>query len=235
MTIEAILFDKDGTLIDFGETFDTATRYVLDQIFSDRPEKLAQAADVLEFDLIENRVSRTSMIVAGTATDIATAIAPIVGENDIELLIAQIGLHYGNACLDSVEALPQAEEALNALLAMGLELGIATNDDEANAQGQMEVLGFTHIFSTILGADSGFGAKPGPGMVSAFCEQGKFHPSSVIMVGDSTHDLHAGRAAGAITCAVETGPATASELAPHADHLLPSIAHLPELVERLSR
>ena len=66
MTIEAILFDKDGTLIDFGETFDSATRYVLDQIFSSRPEKLQQAADILEFDLIENRVSRTSMIVAGT-------------------------------------------------------------------------------------------------------------------------------------------------------------------------
>ena len=85
------------------------------------------------------------------ATDIAAAIAPIVGENDIELLIAQIGLHYGNACLDSVEALPKAEETLHALQAMGLKLGIATNDDEANARGQMEVLGFTQLFNVHFG------------------------------------------------------------------------------------
>ena len=47
------------------------------------------------------------------------------------------------------------------------------------------------------------------------------------MVGDSTHDLIAGRAAGMQTVGVLTGMAEA-ELAPLADAVLPDIGHLPD-------
>jgi phosphoglycolate phosphatase len=51
------------------------------------------------------------------------------------------------------------------------------------------------------------------------------------MVGDSLHDLHAGRAAGMRVAAVLTGLATAAELAPHADVVLRDIGHLPGWLE----
>jgi phosphoglycolate phosphatase len=47
------------------------------------------------------------------------------------------------------------------------------------------------------------------------------------MVGDSTHDLDAGRAAGMATVGVLTGLAGAADLAPHADAILPDIGALP--------
>ena len=47
------------------------------------------------------------------------------------------------------------------------------------------------------------------------------------MVGDSTHDLIAGRAAGMWTVGVLTGIAATDELAPYADAVLPDIGHLP--------
>ena len=47
------------------------------------------------------------------------------------------------------------------------------------------------------------------------------------MVGDSTHDLRAGRAAGMRAVAVLTGLAEADELAPLADAVLPDVSHLP--------
>jgi len=46
------------------------------------------------------------------------------------------------------------------------------------------------------------------------------------MVGDSTHDMAAGRAAGFTCVAVLTGVADAVDLAPHADAVLPDIAAL---------
>jgi len=46
------------------------------------------------------------------------------------------------------------------------------------------------------------------------------------MVGDSLHDLHAGRAAGMQCVAVLTGVAEAAELGPAADIVLPDIGHL---------
>lgn len=50
----------------------------------------------------------------------------------------------------------------------------------------------------------------------------------MVMVGDSTHDLVAGRRAGMRTVGVLTGVAGQGELAPHADVVLPHIGHLLE-------
>ncbi|MEO0380084.1 MAG: HAD-IA family hydrolase, partial [Pseudomonadota bacterium] len=77
------------------------------------------------------------------------------------------------------------------------------------------------------GFDSGHGGKPAPGQLLAFCEAMDLPPEAVLMVGDSLHDLHAGRAAGMRCVAVLTGMATAKELAPHADMVLAHIGEIP--------
>ena len=56
-------------------------------------------------------------------------------------------------------------------------------------------------------------------------------PSRVLMVGDSLHDLEAGRAAGMRSIAVLTGIARAETLAPHADAVLPDIGALPGWID----
>jgi len=127
-----------------------------------------------------------------------------------------------------VIALPGVIETLAVLKEMGMILAVGTNDAEENAVAQMNALGIADKFQHIHGADSGYGAKPGGGMISAFGMKVNQPVSSVMMVGDSTHDLQAGRAAGAICCGVETGPATKNELAPFADVVLGSIADIPQ-------
>ena len=59
----------------------------------------------------------------------------------------------------------------------------------------------------------------------------KLKPERVVMVGDSTHDLLAGRAAGMQTLGVLTGIAERPELAPLADAVLPDIGHIPAWLE----
>ena len=88
-------------------------------------------------------------------------------------------------------------------------------------------------FDFIAGYNSGHGLKPGPGMLLAFAEATGIPPASVVMVGDSRHDLEVARNAGAaLAVGVLTGPATRADLAPWADHILPSIEHLPALLKR---
>jgi phosphoglycolate phosphatase len=53
------------------------------------------------------------------------------------------------------------------------------------------------------------------------------------MVGDSRHDLQAGRAAGMRTVAVLTGIATSPDLRDLADVILPDIGHLPGWLDGL--
>jgi phosphoglycolate phosphatase len=60
----------------------------------------------------------------------------------------------------------------------------------------------------------------------AFADAVQIDPGRVAMVGDSTHDLVAGRAAGMQTIAVLTGVAGADELAPFADVVFPDIGHI---------
>jgi phosphoglycolate phosphatase len=57
--------------------------------------------------------------------------------------------------------------------------------------------------------------------------------SEVALIGDSTHDLHAARAAGAVAIAVLSGPASRDALAPHADYVIESILDLPDFVQKL--
>ena len=97
----------------------------------------------------------------------------------------------------------------------------------------MAALGVADLFDFIAGYDSGHGHKPGPGMPNAFAAHIGAQAAEVAMVGDSLHDLGAGRAAGcAYSVAVLTGVAGEAELAPHADIVLPSIADLPDFLSR---
>ena len=119
---------------------------------------------------------------------------------------------------------------LGRLAAMGLRIGIATNDTESAARAQLDRLGLAQRFDYIAGYDSGHGAKPEPGMCLAFAARFALAPGQVVMVGDSAHDMAAGRAAGMQCVGVLSGPAgaaAAAELAPLADALLPDVGALP--------
>ena len=65
-------------------------------------------------------------------------------------------------------------------------------------------------------------------MLDAFSDQMGLAPKHVAMVGDSRHDLLAGRAAGMVTVGVLTGIATKNDLADLADVVLTNIGDLPD-------
>jgi len=111
---------------------------------------------------------------------------------------------------------------------MPLKLGIMTNDTEAVARVHARSAGIEAAFDLILGSDSGYGGKPDPAPLLAFCTDVGVDPAHTVMVGDSAHDLQAGQAAGMVTVGVLTGVAGAAELGPRADAVLGDISELPE-------
>jgi phosphoglycolate phosphatase len=133
-----------------------------------------------------------------------------------------------------VPAVPDLRGLLGTLRARGLALGVATNDGEAAARAHLEALGVLDAFDLVLGADSGHGAKPGRGMLDAFARATRRAPGAIAMVGDGIHDLAMRRHGAGLAVAVLTGVATHADLAPHADHVLPSIAALPALLDTLA-
>jgi len=225
--IDGVIFDKDGTLFDFRQSWGGWTRRVLDDLARDEAQRQRLAA-VLGFDLASGSFRPDSPLIAETGDEIAVALlAELPGETQGALL-ARLNLLAVEA--EMAPAVPLAP-LLAALRERGLKLGLATNDIEAAARAHLAGAGVESLFDLILGADSGHGAKPGPGMLLAFTRTTGLDPARVLMVGDSAHDLIAGQAAGMRPVAVLTGVAGAEELHPLAEIVLPDIGALPAWID----
>ncbi len=222
--IKGIIFDKDGTLFDFNATWGIWARGMIEAETAGNPEMFAQLAEALGYDTNTNRFRPGSIVIASTAGEIADKIQSVLGLQDRDALLGRMNAAASE--VPQVEAVPLAAY-FTGLRDLGLRLGIATNDAEAPARRHLERAGVVGLFDFIAGYDSGFGGKPAPGQLLGFCDQLGLLPDACVMVGDSTHDLHAGKAAGMRTIGVLTGPAPRSELAPYADAVLNSIGDIP--------
>ncbi|TCO73980.1 HAD family hydrolase [Rhodovulum euryhalinum] len=230
--ITAILFDKDGTLFDFHTSWgDWATR-LLEGLAGNDGARHGALAEAIGFDRAARRFRRDSVVIASTAEDIAMRMLPhLPPDTDLPRLVAT--LNAAAAAAPMQPAVP-LQPLLEALAARGLALGVATNDAEHPARAHLVAAGIADRFDFVAGYDSGHGAKPDPGQLLAFAVATGRAPAEVLMVGDSRHDLSAGRRAGMATVAVLTGAATAEELADLADAVLPNIGHLPDFLDRLA-
>lgn len=225
MAISALLFDKDGTLFDFAATWESFARAFLLRVCDNDEIHATVVGRTIGFEMESNSFSPDSIVIAGTPSEIAAALLPHFADTTQDALVLLLNEEAANA--PQAEAVPLAL-FLDDLRAKGFKLGVATNDAEAPAMAHLTKAGVSERFDFIAGFDSGHGAKPGPGQLLAFAKHVGLEPMQIAMVGDSTHDLMAGRAAGMTTIGVLTGMAQAEDLAPHADVVLPDIGHIPD-------
>jgi phosphoglycolate phosphatase len=227
MRVDGLLFDKDGTLFDFEATWNGWAANMIYRFAKGDAGLSQRIADALMFDLSAKAFLPESFVIAGTNREAAEAIAGALSGSDVDAIDEELMFAAAEAPL--APAVPLAP-LMDGFCAAGLRLGVMTNDTEYGAKAHLTEAGVADRFDFIAGFDSGFGAKPDPGPLLAFAEHTKLSPARVAMVGDSTHDLIAGRRAGMQTVAVLTGVAIEAELAPHADVVLPNIGHIPTWV-----
>lgn len=226
--IDALLFDKDGTLFDFQATWGAWAQSLIPRLAGDDPARRARLARAIAFDPASGRFRASSPIVAQTSREAAICVARGLGRDDIDVVDALMTeLSTSAPLVPPVPLVP----LLEGLRARGLVLGLMTNDSEAVAHAHLRAAGVAELFDFVAGYDSGFGAKPDPGPLLAFARTHRLTPARVAMVGDSAHDLIAGRAAGMRTLAVLTGVAGSDELAPLADAVLADIGAIPGWLE----
>ncbi len=222
--VDGLVFDKDGTLFDFHATWSVWAGGLIDELARGDAGLRARLAAEMRYDLAARRFDPASPIIAGTNREAAECVARALPGRPVEAL--ERHLMETSARAPQTEVVPLAP-FLEGLARQGIALGVVTNDTEHGARAHLGRAGVTRLFDFIAGFDSGHGAKPAPGPCLAFAAAVGLAPARVAMVGDSTHDLDAGRAAGMQTIAVLTGTATEADLAPHADVVLPDIGHIP--------
>ena len=222
--VDGLLFDKDGTLFDFHATWSVWAGGVIRALAEGDEGMIRRLAALLGYDLDRQEFDTTSVVIAESSSTIAALIAaelPGRSADEVENYLMMTAAEVPQS-----PSLPLAPY-LTELAGRGLSLGVMTNDNEYAARVHLKSVGIETHFDFIAGCDSGFGAKPDPGPLLAFAKATGLSPDRVAMVGDSTHDLIAGRAAGMHTVGVLTGLADTMELAPYADIVFPDISHIP--------
>ena len=138
--IRAILFDKDGTLIDFQRTWGPATHAVIahfaagDQAIYDR---LAAASG---FVAGERRFVAGSPLIAGATPDYGHLWAQVLGRPATGDFFAEIDRLFHVSGLEHLKPIGEPPAVLGGLRRRGYRLGIITNDAEANARAHLRDL-----------------------------------------------------------------------------------------------
>lgn len=235
-TIKAVLFDKDGTLIDFERTWlGIAEALALEAAGGDRRE--AERLLVLGgFDVSARRFLPDSVIAAGTNAEVVDLWFPTLAPEARARRVADFDAFTAREGAARAVLLPGVGQALAALHGAGLKLGVATNDSTEGASLTMQALGLLPLLDAVYGYDAVSEPKPAPGPVLAFAEKAHLSPFEVGVVGDNRHDLVMARAAGAgLSVGVLSGTGTRETLESLADAVLDSVADLPAWLEREGR
>jgi len=235
VAIRGVLFDKDGTLLDFHATWMPAYRSAADAVSrsAGRPELADRLLSIGGYDHETGRCTPELPLGSGTNVDLARLWAAECGLDDVNALVRQLEQIYAREVASCAVPVGDLVALFTRLTKRGLQLGIATMDSESLAKDTVSRLDIGRYLSFVCGYDSGYGVKPGSGMVTAFCDRLGLEPTEVLVVGDTLHDLHMGRAASAgLVVGVLTGTGSRELLEPHCDHVLDDVLTLESVIPR---
>lgn len=188
----AVLFDLDGTLIDSIALLIASMEYA----FGDR----------------EHRPPVTDWVAAiGTPLD-AMLRRWAVSDADVVQLRARYRTYQLEHHDAMTAAYPQVVEVVRALCDAGHPLAIVTSKLEAGARRSLAHIGIEDCFRAVVGIDATTRHKPLPEPVWHALDRLGVPRERALFVGDSTHDMHAGNAAGVATAAALWGPFSRAQL-----------------------
>ena len=234
MKISGILFDKDGTLLDFGKSWEPVNRRCAHHAADGDPALADRLMRACGMDPQTGETMGDSLFAAASTGEIAAGLIAAGSTHDL----AELTRHCDRFFLEgAANAVPLADlrKLFMALKARGLKLGIASSDNEASIRLMAESQHILPLLDYIAGYDSGHGVKPNPGMIEGFARECGLELSGIAMVGDNTHDMHMARNAKAgLAIGVLTGTSGAATLSPFADHVVGGIEDLEALLDRMN-
>lgn len=232
-TIKGILFDKDGTLLDYAKSWLPVNRELAD-FAADGDDALA--AHLLRengMDPDTGHVVPDSLLAAGNTREISEGLVKAGARKSFEDMVAHMDSLFASAAARAVPV-TDLKSFFEGLHGKGYKLGIASSDNERSIRHTAERFGFAHLVHYVAGYDSGYGTKPEPGMVLGFSEATGLSVSEIAVVGDNNHDLHMGQRAGAgLKVGVLTGTGSRESLSAASDHCLNDITELESVLSAL--
>jgi HAD superfamily hydrolase (TIGR01549 family) len=229
--IDLVIFDKDGTLIDFHAMWGGWIASLA--IDLERASGLAVGERLFRavgYDAATGRVDPGGRLAIASMAELRAVAADVLRAAGLSGEAAEAAAESAWHIPDPVAlARPLADlpALFAALRGRGLRIAIATTDDRAPTRATVEALGIAPFVDALACGDDGHALKPAPDAVLSVCARLGVAPARAAVVGDTAADMLMGRAAGVgLTVGVLSGVGTPGVLGPHADVVLPSVAGL---------
>lgn len=211
ISIDALIYDLDGTLIDSK----------LDLAISVNAALTAAGRAPKPVDLIASYVGDGVHVMLARAFEDAT---PEILADALRCYRA----HYRQHCLDNTRLYPGVRSTLEHFRRK--RQAVVSNKTADFSRLILTGLGLADLLSVVIGGDTAGALKPDPAPVRAALAELGVGASRAVMVGDGTTDLEAGRRAGTRTCAVTYGLGERAALAEgRPDHWIDDFPSLQEI------
>lgn len=210
----AILFDLDGTLIDTIELILSSARYA--------------------FQGWHRGMPTDAEWVQGIGTPLVQQLR-LYAADDVELatLLERYRHHQREHHDRLTRCYADVPEVVEALAKVGYRLAIVTSKATPIARQSLAHVGLDAYFQTVVGYEDTTRHKPNPEPVLEALTRLGVPADDAVFVGDSPHDIHAGRAAGVATIAALWGAFDRETLAAAGpDHLIECASDLPGVLDR---
>ena len=184
LSVRAVLFDLDGTLVDSAPDLTLAANKML---------------SALGYPQV-NCTQVKGWVGDGVRSLVLRALTAIVGDVPDESLIEQgYGLfqrYYAESVYQDSTLYLGVHETLQTLKSSGLALACVTNKPSRFTKPVLEKSGLTGFFGAVVSGDDLSLKKPDPAPLEFAAEQLGVPLTACVLVGDSTNDIRAAGAAG---------------------------------------
>lgn len=224
--LSAILFDKDGTLLEFVSLWGSWGECFLEQ-FTRQLEKRGLEFPAQHIPSLLGTIHNAGGRITGYDRNGPLAMGTM---NDLYAILSWQGYLLGLSWAESkelvnicrlqadallersrpVQPLPGLLRFLDDCAAQGLAMGVVTADDTTAAEKHLRWLGIRGYFSAVIGTDQAERGKPFPDMALLACAQLGVHPGAAAVIGDTNGDMRMAKAAGAAVAIGITGAADAA-------------------------
>lgn len=231
--IKAVIFDKDGTLLELGTIWDKPTVDIINQLLNlthyndNKREEIRQMMGIKNQHLVPNSLSAI-----GSIREQASKLAEYIPLTEEELVdtLSEAYLNFVEST-DLRDAIaPGVIEMLNALK-QDYYLALITNDNKAITLAMLEQIGLLPYFKFIGCADE-FQAKPNPAALFELARRTSYKLDEMVYVGDSTIDMIYGK-----NTAAAIGYAPNKEGIKHvteADFIIKNFNELPDILKGIN-
>lgn len=226
---QAIIFDKDGTLIDFHAMWGNWVVYLAQQLSQASQINVHEVIyQAMGYDVATQKVLATGKVAMRPMAELFQLTIETLQSLNIHNAQQLVAHHW--VVPDPVllaKPLTDLDLLFSKLHQHEIKIAIATADDRAPTLATLQAFDVEDYISTFICADDNIASKPDPSMVLELCQRLNLKPADVIVIGDTIADLKMGRAAGAGLCiGVLSGVSNHKDLLPYADVILESIEEL---------